>query len=257
MTRLRFLMGIGGVASLLLILLAIDLTVGLLGVGERIGIPPNEPTDPGVALATAGLAIFTGLLFFAGALAATFAREEILTSTDVNGANLALQLDNRFVSDRALRIRHGAVSYLIETKEELKELKPEFNCQHDISPYSTGQKPRHGLNSDLIDLFNYFNWIGYLVIQRPRTIDTEVVYQKFGPWIINYYQICKDEIEKVRDAYYDARWRHLKPLYDELIAIEEEAEVRKTGAYSADRKLEDIKEFLRREHVRSHRGFSS
>jgi hypothetical protein len=250
MKRLRLLMYIGGIGSVLLILLAIVVALEVSPLAEMVG--HKEPSDPGVALATAGLAIFTGLLFFAGAVAASIARQEIVTSVDVNSANLALQMDNRFVSDRALRIRHGAVSFLAETKRELKELKTEFDCEQNISPYSIGHTPWHGLNSDLIDLLNYFDWIGYLASEKPLTIDKDVIYQKFGPWIINYYQICEDEIKKIQSRYH-ATWPYLRPLYHQLIAIER-ARHSKTADYSADRTPEEIKEFLRREHVRSHRG---
>jgi hypothetical protein len=246
------LMYLGGLGSVLLISLAIVVAL-VTPMAHMLGV--EEKSDPGVALATAGLAIFTGLLFFAGAVAATIAGQEIVTSTDVNSATLALQMDNRFVSDRALRIRHGAVSFLTETKKELKELKTEFNCQDNISPYSIGHIPWHGLNSDLIDLLNYFDWIGYLAIEKPSTIDKDVIYQKFGPWIINYYQICEDEIEMIQSKSY-ARWPYLKPLYVELLEIERLRNIDRAD-YSAKRTPEQIKDFLRREHVRSHRGSNS
>ncbi len=219
MRRLRLLTWVGGIASVLLILTAVAVTVEALGVGEAIGL--THDSDPGVAFATAGLAIFTGLLFFAGAVAAGVAAQEIYTTTDINSANLALQLDNRAHSDRALRIRHGAVSYLVETREDLKELKAEFTCDaQDISPYSIDQEPWRGLNSDLIDLFNYFDWIGYLA-DGNKAIDREVVAQKFGPWIIMYYQICRDELALVRRRY-PARWRYLTSLYERLIQREKD-----------------------------------
>jgi hypothetical protein len=263
MKRLRRLAWVGGIVSVLLIgivsvlliLTAVAVTLEALGVGEAIGL--THPTDPGVAFATSGLAVFTGLLFFAGAVAAVVAAQEIYTTTDVNSANLALQLDNRAHSDRALRIRHGAVSYLVETREDLKELKAEFACDaQDISPYSN-QEPWRGLNSDLIDLFNYFDWIGYLTSERPRTIHLEVVYRKFGPWIINYYQLCKEELEEDIMQTDPARWPYLKRLYYKLIAIEEayydEGEY-STEPFPGARTHEELKHWLRREHVRSHRG---
>ena len=250
MRRLRLLTWIGTLASIPLIVMAIVVALGLLGLGEAIGI--KEHSDPGVALATAGLAIFTGLLFFAGAVAAGIAQQEIAASTDVNSATLALQLDNRFVSDRALRIRHGAVSFLAEVKEDLNELKSEFDCRDNISPYSTDQKSWHGLNSDLIDIFNYYNWIGYLALEKPATITPEVVYQKFGPWIITYYQICEDVLDTLRDKY-KARWPYLEPLYRKLTAIEGTFYSQEEN-YSEKRTTAEIKDFLRREHVRSHRG---
>ncbi len=256
MRRLRLLTWVGGIASVLLILTAVAVTVEALGVGEAIGL--THDSDPGVAFATAGLAIFTGLLFFAGAVAAGVAAQEIYTTTDINSANLALQLDNRAHSDRALRIRHGAVWYLVETREDLKELEAEFTCDaQDISPYSIDQEPWRGLNSDLIDLFNYYDWIGYLTSEKPRTIHLDVVYRKFGPWIINYYQLCKEELEGDIMQKYPARWPYLKKLYYDLIAIEQayyDEEEYPTDPFLGARTHEELKHWLRREHVRSHRG---
>src|SRR5215210_8776240 len=109
------------------------------------------PVDIGVMVATAALALFTAFLFLAAAVTARFARTEISTSTAVSSANLTLQLDNRFNSDRALRIRHGAVRFLAEQRDV------HINCEHDISPYRTDPSNHwYGLTSDLIDLFNYF-----------------------------------------------------------------------------------------------------
>ena len=68
-----------------------------------------------MVLATGALALFTAFLWLAAVITARFARSEISTSTAVNSANLTLQPDNRFNSDRALRIRHGAVRFLAET----------------------------------------------------------------------------------------------------------------------------------------------
>jgi hypothetical protein len=67
-----------------------------------------------------------------------------------------------------------------------------LHCHHaeEISPYSTDVDHYwNNLPSDLIDLFNYFDWIGYLALKKGEAMDLEVVAQKVGPWIINYYQI--------------------------------------------------------------------
>jgi hypothetical protein len=212
--------------------------------------PPSEHVDVGVVLATGALALFTALLWFAAAITARFARTEISTSTAVNSANLTLQLDNRFNSDRSLRIRHGAVKFLAE-KRGLA-----IHCDYDISPYRTD--PKHlwyGLPSDLIDLFNYFDWIGYLTDEEEsNAIDREVVRQKLGPWILNYYDMSQAEIDSVQEHHPD-RWVYIDSLYDDLIE-------RRKKWYAANNKTppaidtqQELNAFLQREHVRSHRGF--
>ena len=265
MTLLRYIAYTGGLLSLGLVILAVLVAFERLSVG-------GHPTDPGVALATTGLALFTGLLFFAGAVTAYFAYDEITTSAaanklsaDANKANLALHMDNRFVSDRALRIRHGAVTFLAKhQRDENGQFRRslDLHCPNpdSISPYSTDETNRwNELPSDLIDLLNYFDWIGYLALEKPETIDSEVVAQKFGPWIINYYQLCEIEIEHILSSY-PARWRHLKPLYYELIKDEEEdwnnTRNNNTPPYRAKREEHELDAFLLREHVRSHRGAS-
>jgi hypothetical protein len=265
MTLLRYIAYTGGLLSLGLVILAI------LFAFERLNLGGRE-TDPGVALATTGLALFTGLLFFAGAVTAYFAYDEITTSAaanklsaDANKATLALQMDNRFVGDRALRIRHGAVTFLAkyQRKENGEPRRSvDLHCPNPdrISPYSTDETNRwNDLPSDLIDLFNYFDWIGYLAIEKPETIDLEVVAQKFGPWIRNYYQLCENEIEHILSSY-PARWRYLKPLYNALIKDEEEdwnnARKNNSPPYRAKREEHELDAFLLREHVRSHRGAS-
>ena len=95
----------------------------------------------------------------------------------------------------------------------------ELHCDNPdrISPYAADQNYRwNELTSDLTDIFNYFDWIAYLVIEKSATIDLEVVAQKFGPWIINYYQICEIELDQILKNY-PTRWRYLKLLYDKLI----------------------------------------
>ncbi|HEX2742254.1 MAG TPA: hypothetical protein VHM69_17575 [Rubrobacter sp.] len=207
-----------------------------------------EHVDVGVVLATGALALFTALLWFAAAITARFARTEISTSTAVSSANLTLALDNRFNSDRALRIRHGAVMCLAEKRDV------HIDCDLDISPYRLDLKNRwYGLSSDLIDLFNYFDWIGYLTSDESNAIDRDVLRRKLGPWIINYYQMCEEEIDDVQQGQPD-RWVHLDPLYCDLLA-------RRKKWYSDENKSlpdldnsEELDAFLQREHVRSHRG---
>src|SRR5918998_1639123 len=205
--------------------------------------------DPGVGLATAGLALFTGLLFLAAAITAFFAYEQISTSTAVNSADLALQLDNRFNSDRGLRIRHGAVTFLASQRGVT------WHCYHNISPYCTGQQVWYGLTSDLVDIFNYFDWIGYLVDERTKAVDREVVAQKFGPWFINYYQLCEDEIARVGKKA-PPRGKYLPRLYDALIRREKDLYAKLGKPYRAERESKEIDKFLQLEHIRSHRGFN-
>jgi hypothetical protein len=210
--------------------------------------PANKDVDLGIMAATAALALFTAFLWLSAAMTARFAHREISTSTAVNSANLTLQLDNRFNSDRALRIRHGAVRFLAEQRHV------PINCEYDISPYRTDQSSWYGLTSDLIDQFNYFDWIGYLTSDECQAIEREVVRQKLGPWIIAYYEMCRAEIDEVQEHHPD-RWVYLDPLYADLIE-------RRKKWYADNREPlprfddeEELNAFLQREHVRSHRGF--
>jgi hypothetical protein len=229
------------------------LMIGLVALALLIyAYPPKhkEPVDVGVMVATAGLALFTAFLWLAAAFTARYARTEMSTSTAVNSANLTLQLDNRFNSDRALRIRHGAVRFLAERREDVT-----IHCEYDISPYRTDPSNYwYGLPSDLIDLFNYFDWIGYLTSEESNAIDREVVRQKLSPWIIAYYDMCRAEIDEVHQHQPD-HWVYLDPLYEDLI--------KRRKKWYADHKEPllrfddegELNAFLQREHVRSHRGF--
>jgi hypothetical protein len=224
-------------------------------LGSWTFITEPKDVDKGVVVATGALALFTAFLWLAAAITARFARAEISTSTAVNSANLTLQLDNRFNSDRALRIRHGAVRFLAEKRGV------DLGCDYDISPYHSDPRNRwNGLTSDLIDLFNYFDWIGYLTDEdESNAIDREVLRRKLGSWIINYYDMCKADIENVQKHHADY-WVHLGPFYKDLLERRKKwyAENKKRGSAS-DEEEEDTEEelnaFLQREHVRSHRGF--
>jgi hypothetical protein len=215
-------------------------------------LEPVEGVDVGVVFATGALAFFTAFLWCAAAITARFARAEISTSTAVSSANLTLQLDNRFNSDRALRIRHGAVEFLAERR------KLHIDCHHDISPYSTDKSNLwYGLSSDLIDLFNYFDWIGYLTSEEGDAIDREVLRRKLGPWIIHYYDMCKTELDVVQKYHADS-WIHLAPLYEAMIEKRKEwyADNNKNPPVVDKEKHEkSLNDFLEREHIRSHRGF--
>jgi hypothetical protein len=236
------------VVGALLIGLAATVVVVL---GLRIYFrPPSEHVDVGVLFATGALALFTAFLWFAAAITARFARAEISTSTAVNSADLTLQLDNRFNSDRALRIRHGAVKFLAERR------KLHIDCDDDITPYCSDESDLwYGLNSDLMDLFNYFDWIGYLTSEEGNAIDREVLRRKLGAWIIHYYDMCKDEIDAVQKYHADS-WIHLTPLYKDLIKRRKEWYANNDKKPPKVDNEKHLNAFLQREHVRSHRGFN-
>jgi hypothetical protein len=243
--RTRLVLLAAGIVSAIL---SVFLFVVAIRLSPHI-LAPEFEGDPGVGLATAVLALFTGLLFLSAAITAFFAYEQISTTTAVNSADLSLQLDNRFNSDRGLRIRHGAVTFLANQRDV------NWHCYHNISPYCTDQQVWYGLTSDLVDIFNYLDWIGYLSDERTKAVDREVVGQKFGPWLINYYQLCQDEIEQVRDKD-PTRWQYLPRLYDDLIRREKDLYAMLGKPYHAERETKEIDVFLRMEHIRSHRGFN-
>jgi Flp pilus assembly pilin Flp len=238
------------------------LIIAVLVLGWQLGwqlgyrAPDERATksvEVGLMVATVALALFTAFLWLSAAITARFARTEIYTSTAVNSANLTLQLDNRFNSDRALRIRHGAVKFLAEKRNVPIE------CDHEISPYVADVTDRshlfHGLTSDLMDLFHYFDWIGYLTSPECNAIDREVLRRKLGPWILNYYAMCNAEIQFVLEEDPD-RWVHLRPLYDDLINRENQWYADHHIARPKADNQEELNAFLQREHVRSHRGFN-
>jgi len=234
-------MGLGA----LLIVAVVTLSVLVYKDPERLG-----EVDPGVALATGALALFTAFLWLAAAITARFARAELSISTAVNSANLTLQIDNRFQSDRALRIRHGAAQFLANERGVV------FNCDHDISPYGTAeyQHPWHGLSSDLIDLFHYYDWIGYLTSEESKAIDREVVWRKLGPWIIKHYQMCEERINEVQ-KHQPHRWPYLRPFYKDMMDRTDKWYEQQKMEPPMEDAEEEFAAFLQREHVRSHRGF--
>lgn len=264
---------------------ALTVILMLLGLGAYIGFfsSGHSEGDVGLTLVTGVLALFTLMLWLAAAITARFAHREITSSSAISSAELTLQLDNRFHSDRALRIRHGAVTYLVQKR------RTNLRCHENISPYSTDEPEWHGLNSDLYDLFNYFDWIGYLTAEDPvkqnpenqsrvrpkwakklanikwaremankvtpediSPVDRDVVQRKLGPWIINYYKLCKAEINDIQRKE-PHRWQYLEPLYTDLMSRRREW-YEKSGKTLPER--DDLDDFLRREHVRSHRGSS-
>jgi len=89
--------------------------------------------------------------------------------------------------------------------------------------------------------------------EQTTILDLEVVQQKFGHWFIPYYQMCREEIEAVR-AEYPHRWRYLPRLYGELIENERKLHEGLKKDYNGDRSCKEIKNFLQREHIRTHRG---
>jgi hypothetical protein len=241
--QLFFWISIGAGAALIV-------TVLLLGWPLYKGASPKEvPVDVGVMLATGALALFTAFLWLSAAITVRFARDEISISTAVSSANLTLQLDNRFNSDRALHIRHGAIIFLAE------ERGVDIKCRDDITPYRTDPSNLwYGLTSDLIDLFNYFDWIGYLTSEESNAIDEEVVRQKLGPWIINYYEMSRAKIDHVQE-HHPERWRYLDRLYEDLIDKQKKWYTDNKEPLPAVDEDKELDAFLQREHVRSHRGF--
>jgi hypothetical protein len=239
-----------------LLVMAVVLTIVVILGWLMYSDPTHDPVpgvDGGVVFATGSLAFFTAFLWCAAAITARFARGEISASTAVSSATLTLQLDNRFNSDRALRIRHGAVKFLAERR------KLHIDCDHDISPYSTDKSNLwYGLSSDVIDLFNYFDWIGYVTSEEGNAIDREVLRRKLGPWIIHYYDMCKTELDVVQ-AYHADSWIYLAPLYEAMIEKRNEwyADNNKNPPVVDNEKHEkSLNDFLEREHIRSHRGFN-
>ena len=230
-----------------LLLMALVLTLGWRMY--RMLPNPELGVHAGVVIATAALAFFTAFLWCSAAITARFARAEILTSSAVSSADLTLKLDNRFNSDRALRIRHGAVKFLAEERDV------HIECHDEITPIrSDPSNLWYGLPSDLIDLFNYFDWIGYLTSDESNAIDREVVRQKMGPWIINYYEMCRAEIDDVQEHHPD-RWQYLEPLYKHLIDKQKKWFANHKEPIPPFDEDEERAKFLHREHVRSHRGF--
>src|SRR5215210_483181 len=235
------------------ILVGLLLTSAVVVLGWWIINEPPKGVDVTVLL-TAILALFTGFTWISGAVRARSARLENARTLAINSANFTLQLDDRFNSDRVLLTRHGAVRFLAEQRDVA------ILCEYDISPYRTDASNLwFGLPSDLIDLFNYFDWIGYLTSERSNAIDPEVVGERLGPWIMNYYEMCRAEIDEVREHHPD-RWKYLDPLYTAIIAIIKQwyADKRDPQPWfdQVDQDAE-LNAFLQREHVRSHRGFPS
>src|SRR5215210_1009222 len=192
------------------ILVGLLLTSAVMVLGWWMINEPPKGVDVTVLL-TAILALFTGFTWISGAVRARSARRENARTLAINSANFTLQMDNRFNSGETLLSRHSAVRFLAEQRDV------PINCEYDISPYRTDPSSRwYGLPSDLIDLFNYFDWIGYLTSERSNAIDREVVGQRLGPWIINYYEMCRAEIDDVQEHQPD-RWAYLDPLYADLI----------------------------------------
>jgi hypothetical protein len=232
------------------ILVGLILMILVLTLGWQLFDQVPQEIDAGVVLATGALALFTAFLWCSAAITARFARAEISTSSAVSSADLTLKLDNRFNSDRALRIRHGAVKFLAQ-KRNVK-----IACDHNISPYGAERNSlRYGLSSDLIDLFNFFDWIGYLTSYEGHAIDREVVRQKLGPWIINYYDMCRAEIDVFRENHPD-RWVYLAGLYEDLIMGRKKWYAAHIEPLPRLDDEEELNAFLRREHARSHRGFN-
>jgi len=228
-----------------LLLTTAVMVLGLWVINER----PKE-VDVKVLL-TVILALFTGITWISGTVRARSARRENARTLAINSANFTLQVDNEFNSDRALLNRHGAVRFLAEQRHV------PINCEYDISPYRTDPSNLwYGLPSDLIDLFNYFDWLGFLTSERSNAIDQEVVGQRLGPWIINYYDMCRAEVDDVQENYPD-RWVYLEPLYVGLIDMRKRWYAYHREPLPRFDEDEERAAWLQREHVRSHRALHS
>lgn len=238
----------------------------------------------GLTIATVALAAFTSLLVAGTVIIARYtartvdhARREFKASTEareltntVNSADLTLRLDERFHSDRALRIRHGAATFLLQKRGSPLRISADSNermgpptaesngeCHNNISLYCD-QAHKYGLNSDLIDIFNYFDLIGYLV--EVEAINQEMVWQKFAPWVETYYEVCQQQRMEARRQSPDI-WEYLDKLYDGFIRREEEWLTKHQHLYPdgyeepTEEQQEELRNaWLRMEHVRSHRG---
>jgi hypothetical protein len=90
-------------------------------------------------------------------------------------------------------------------------------------------------------------------------MDTQVIAQIAGGWFINYYVACERELAQVREEF-PGHWAYLLPFW--VILTQREAQLYnrsrpdKSSYYSPIRTYDDITEFLRREHIQTHRDFS-
>jgi hypothetical protein len=145
-------------------------TLAVLLLALSIYLDPPQKGDLGVFLVTGATALFAGFTLISGAIAQRFARETQAVTLAITSADFTLQLENQFNSDGSLLMRHGAVKFLAEKRGVF------IDCPEDITPYVTDRSILwYGLNSELIDIFNYFDWIGYLTSEEGNTIDREVL----------------------------------------------------------------------------------
>jgi hypothetical protein len=77
-----------------------------------------------------------------------------------------------------------------------------------------------------------------------------------GPWIINYYDMCRAEIDVFRENYPD-RWLYLAGLYEDLIMGRKKWYADHIEPLPRIDDDEELNAFLQGEHVRSHRGLHS
>jgi hypothetical protein len=168
-------------------------------------------------------------------------------ATAVTSADLMLRLTEYFNSDRFLRVRHGAVTHLrlIHLQRQSATLPSTlqyWNCSKDISPYSQDSLHESGLNTDLVEVFNFFNMVGDLV--EEKAIREDIALETFAFWIRFYYISCKEEVEQLlRSTAEQETWKNMTSFYDMA-----------AGKYGAELPREAINAILIREHARTHRG---
>jgi hypothetical protein len=136
----------------------ITLLTALVGAASTLPIKDQLTLVAGIS--TASVVIVGCLTFATTAINAVFTYQQASISTTVNTARWVQELNDHFYSDRFLRTRHGAVSFLATRRGLL------LPCDQDLSPHSAEQELWRGLNRDLVDIFNYFDWIGYLTVEK-------------------------------------------------------------------------------------------
>jgi hypothetical protein len=163
---------------------------------------------------------------------------DVKTAMGEKSAEFTLRLHDDFHSDRALRVRHGAVMHLKEQRGL------DWDCDENISPHYDQAIRPDGLNSDVVDVLNMLDRVGFLAYDRESPVVNEAMaLDRFGRRVKFYYEACKKEIEDVRREN-DRTWWHLNWFYERYNSS------RKAAEYTE----EAIDRFLKTEHVRSHRG---
>jgi hypothetical protein len=212
----------------------------------------------GLAVATAVLAGFTFLLVSVAIRSAIYARdqidaamEDIRVAMREQSADFTFRLHDDLHSDRVLRIRHGAVMFLQQerskdprSKDYTSEL--DWTCDDTISPH--WDQAEDGLNADLVEVLNILDRIAYLTCEA-KVVNEKMAMDRFGSKVQYYYEACEPQINALR-AEEKGTWQDLRTFY-----ISYRRKWCKILRVSAQRRTpKEINQFLRVEHVRSHRG---